>query len=47
MEKQLCPDKVHYGDSAYRPDMHGILIHGKRGRLSPVLYTAAGEQLPK
>lgn len=43
MKKQLWPDEVHYGDSAYRPDMHGILIHGKRGRLLSVLYTAAGE----
>ena len=43
MEKQLWPDEVHYGDSAFRPDMHGILIRGKRGRLLSVLYTAAGE----
>ena len=43
MKNQLWPDEVHYGDSAYRPDMHGILIHGKRGRLLSVLYTAAGE----
>ncbi len=45
MEKLLWPDEVHYGDRAYRPDMHGILIHGKRGRLLSVLYTAAGEGL--
>ena len=42
MEKQF---EVHYGDCAYRPDMHGILIHGRRGRLLSVLYTAAGEGL--
>ena len=45
MKNLLWPDEVHYGDSAYRPDMHGILIHGKRGRLLSVLYTAAGEGL--
>lgn len=32
----------HYGDSLYRPDMHGILIPGARGRLFSVLYTAGG-----
>ena len=45
MEKQLRLDEVHYGDCAYRPDMHGILIHGKRGRILSVLYTAAGAGL--
>ena len=43
MKNLLWPDEVHYGDRAYRPDMHGILIQGKRGRLLSVLYTAAGE----
>ena len=45
MKNLLWPDEVHYGDSPYRPDMHGILIHGKRGRLLSVLYTAAGAGL--
>lgn len=35
--------ETHYGDYAHRPDMHGILIPGTRGRLLSVLYTAAGE----
>ena len=43
MKNQLQWDEPHYGDSAYRPDMHGILIRGKRGRLLSVLYSAAGE----
>lgn len=42
MDKKISRDERHYGDSAYRPDMHGILIHGKRGRILSVLYTAAG-----
>lgn len=33
----------HYGDCGSRPDIHGILIPGRRGRLLSVLYTAAGE----
>ena len=45
MEKQLLWDEPHYGDCACRPDMHGILIPGKRGRLLSVLYTAGGEGL--
>ena len=32
-------------DCACRPDMHGILIPGKRGRLLSVLYTAGREGL--
>lgn len=35
----------HYGDCAHRPDVHGILIPGKRGRLFSVLYTAGGAGL--
>nr|WP_326186507.1 alpha/beta fold hydrolase [uncultured Oscillibacter sp.] len=34
--------EIHYGAGAGRPDIHGILIPGKRGRLLSVLYTAAG-----
>lgn len=43
MGKQLLWDETHYGDCACRPDMHGILIPGKRGRILSVLYTAGGE----
>ena len=45
MKKQLRWGEAHYGDYVYRPDMHGILIHGKRGRILSVLYTAAGKGL--
>ena len=34
--------ETHYGDGPYRPDMRGLLIPGRRGRLLSVLYTAAG-----
>lgn len=34
--------ETHYGTSVYRPDIHGILISGRRGRLLSVLYTAGG-----
>ena len=43
MKEQPRCQETHYGDCAYRPDMYGILIPGKRGRLLSVLYTAAGE----
>lgn len=43
MKEQSRCQETHYGDCAHRPDMHGILIPGKRGRLLSVLYTAAGE----
>lgn len=36
-------EERHYGDIPFRPDMDGILIPGKRGKLTSVLYTAAGE----
>ena len=42
MNEQFTLTETHYGDSPYRPDVHGILIPGKRGRLLSVLYTAAG-----
>ena len=32
----------HYGESPDRPDIQGILIPGRRGRLLAALYTAAG-----
>lgn len=34
--------EIHYGDTSLRPDIHGILIPGSRGRLLSVLYTAGG-----
>lgn len=43
MNEQPRCQETHYGDCTHRPDMHGILIPGKRGRLLSVLYTAAGE----
>ena len=43
MKEQPRCQETHYGNCAHRPDMHGILIPGKRGRLLSVLYTAAGE----
>ena len=43
MKEQPRCQETHYGDCAHRPDMHGILIPGKRGRLLSVLYTAAWE----
>lgn len=42
MKRQLQCSEPHYGDCTCRPDMHGILIHGNRGRILSVLYTAAG-----
>lgn len=43
MKEQPRCQETHYGDCPHRPDTHGILIPGKRGRLFSVLYTAAGE----
>ena len=43
MKEQPRCQETHDGNCAHRPDMHGILIPGKRGRLLSVLYTAAGE----
>ena len=37
---QLC--EKHYGACAKRPDLCGIIIPGRRGRLLSVLYTAEG-----
>lgn len=42
MNEQFRCSETHYGDSPFRPDVHGILIPGKRGRLLSVLYTAGG-----
>ena len=42
MKEQPRCQETHYGNCTHRPDMHGILIPGKRGRLFSVLYTAAG-----
>ena len=35
----------HYGEHDSRPDLYGVLIPGKRGRLLGTLYTAAGDGL--
>ncbi|MDO4515912.1 MAG: alpha/beta fold hydrolase [Bacillota bacterium] len=36
------PFELHYGNSPHRPDLHGILLSGQRGKLLATLYTAAG-----
>ena len=36
-------EERHYGNCPFRPDMDSILIPGRRGKLTSVLYTAAGE----
>ena len=43
MNEKIRCSETHYGNSPFRPDVHGILIRGKRGRLLSVLYTAGGE----
>lgn len=43
-EKQLRLDEARYGDCPYHPDLYGILLPGKRGRLLSVLYTTAEEK---
>lgn len=45
MNEPVFCTEPHYGASPCRPDLHGILIPGRRGRLLSVLYTAAGEGL--
>lgn len=45
MKQEFHFTETHYGASPCRPDVHGVLIEGKRGRLLSVLYTAAGEGL--
>lgn len=43
MERQThCQQERHYESGEVRPDMYGILIPGRRGRLLSVLYTAGG-----
>ena len=42
MDDNIRCKEIHYGDSPFRPDTHGILISGRRGRIFSVLYTAAG-----
>ena len=43
MSDRISCKELHYGDCVHRPDTHGILIPGKRGKLLSVLYTAGGE----
>ena len=42
MNESVFCTEPHYGASPCRPDLHGILIPGKQGRLLSVLLTAAG-----
>lgn len=44
-DPERCSDslqEMYYGECSHRPDMQGILISGKRGKLLSVLYTAGG-----
>lgn len=43
MNQPIQAFEKHYGDCSHRPDIHGRIIPGKRGRLFSVLYTAAGQ----
>lgn len=43
MNCKINLSEKHYGDCTGRPDIYGILVPGKRGRLLSVLYTPAGE----
>ena len=43
MMKEVRCHEQHYGSCACRPDVHGILIPGRRGRSRSVLYPAGGE----
>lgn len=46
MEWQKSAERErHYGEDPFRPDMQGILIPGRRGRILSVLYTAGGAGL--
>ena len=45
MDDNVWCKEIHYGDIPFRPDTHGILISGRRGRIFSVLYTSAGEGL--
>lgn len=42
MKQEFQYSETHCGAAPCRPDVHGVLIKGKRGRLLSVLYTAAG-----
>ena len=43
MKQEFQYSETHCGAAPCRPDIHGVLIKGKRGRLLSVLYTAAEE----
>lgn len=43
MDNRIQLLEQHYGACAKRPDLYGIIIPGKRGRLLSVLYTAEGD----
>lgn len=44
-EEMHMIDDIHYGDIPHRPDITGILVSGRRGRIFTTLYTSAGEGL--
>ena len=43
MKKNAVSEETHCGACSSRPDLYGIIIPGKHGRLLATLYTAAGE----
>lgn len=45
MDCTVSLTEKHYGDSAFRPDTHCLIIPGRRGKLLSTLYTAAGSGL--
>ena len=45
MNESVFCTEPHYGASPCRPDLHGILIPGRRGRLLSVLYNLASFSL--
>ncbi|MDD3253494.1 MAG: alpha/beta fold hydrolase [Lachnospiraceae bacterium] len=42
MDCKIQVTEKHYGAAAHRPDLYGICIEGRRGKLLSALYTAAG-----
>ena len=42
MDCKIQVTEKHYGAGDHRPDLYGICIEGRRGKLLSVLYTAAG-----
>lgn len=45
MKKDAVSNEIHYGTCSHRPDLYGIIIPGKHGKLLATLYTAEGDGL--